>query len=123
MFQEVARVSLQHILFFLEGIDEDKVLRLMNTFLAEECLHHKKMNHITALVDDRRLDEALHKANLDRETLLLTKSNNEEHSMLTFLADYTLCELHSYTAAVATCDVYCFSSHAHSSQLFVMKEC
>jgi len=123
VFQGVARVSLQHILFSLEGIDEDKVLRLTNTFLAEGCLRHKEMNHITALVDDRRLDEALHKANLDRGTLLLTKPNNEEHPMLTFPADYTLCGLHSYTAAVAACDVYCFSSHAHSSQLFVMKEC
>ncbi len=93
VFQEVARVSLQFILFFLEEIDEDKVLRLTNTFLAEECLRHKKMNHITALVDDRRLNEALHKTNLDRETLLLTKSNNEEHLMLMFLVDYTLCEL------------------------------
>ncbi len=90
VFQGVARVSLQSILFSLEGIDEDKVLRLTNTFLAEECLRHKEMNHITALVDDRRLDEALHKANLNRGTLSLTKPNNDEHPMLTFPADYTL---------------------------------
>jgi len=93
VFQGVARVSLQSILFSLEGIDEDKVLRLTNTFLAEGCLRYKEMNHITALVDDRRLDEALHKANLDRGTLSLTKPNNEEHPMLTFPADYTLCGL------------------------------
>ncbi len=93
VFQGVARVSLQSILFSLEGIDEDKVLRLTNTFLAEGCLRHKEMNHITALVDDRRLDEALHKANLNRGTLSLTKPNNDEHLMLTFPADYTLCGL------------------------------
>lgn len=93
VFQGVARVSLQSILFSLEGIDEDKALRLTNTFLAEGCLRYKEMNHITALADDRRLDEALHKANLDRRTLSLTKPKNEEHPMLTFPADYTLCGL------------------------------
>ncbi len=93
VFQGVARVSLQSISFSLEGIDENKVLRLTNTFLAEGCLRHKEMNHITALIDDRQLNEALHKANLDRGTLSSTKPNNEEHSMLTFPADYTLCGL------------------------------
>ncbi len=93
VFQGVARVSLQSISFSLEGIDENKVLRLTNTFLAEGCLRYKEMNHITALVDDRRLNEALHKANLDRGTLSLTKPNNEEHPMLAFPANYTLCGL------------------------------
>jgi len=93
VFQGVARVSLQSISFSLGGIDENKVLRLTNTFLAEGCLRHKEMNHITALIDDRQLNEALHKANLDRGTLSSTKPNNEEHSMLTFPADYTLCGL------------------------------
>jgi len=79
VFQEVARVSLQSISFSLEGIDEKKVLRLTNTFLAEECLRHKEMNHIIALVDAHRLNEALHKANINRGTLSLTKTNNEEH--------------------------------------------
>jgi len=65
----------------------------MNTFLAEECLRHKEMNHIIALVDAHRLNEALHKANINRGTLSLTKTNNEEHPMLTFPVNYTLCEL------------------------------
>ena len=66
-------------------------LSLTNTFLAEGCLRHKEMNHITALIDDRRLSEALHKANINRGILSLTKTNNEEHPMLKFPVDYTLC--------------------------------
>jgi hypothetical protein len=93
VFQKVARISLQSILFSLEGIDENKILRLTNTSLAEGCLRDKEMNHIIALVDDHRLNEALHKANLDRGTLSLTKPNNGVHPMLTFPTDYTFCGL------------------------------
>ena len=85
VFQGVARVSLQSISFSLGGIDENQVLRLTNTFLAERCLRHKEMNHIIALV--------VHKANINRGTLSLTKTNNEEHPMLKFPVDYTLCGL------------------------------